>query len=122
MAVDDVTSHFSTMLEPITSASFLTSLSIIHYNACQFCVHFRSRFLLLQILFQAIKHLNFFLMRGSIAPVEQLADRRVHIHVFLTVVFRISALLVRGGVRPRGLNQGDLPPEFLRHREFLNRL
>ena len=30
MAVDNVTSHFSTMLEPITSASFLSSLSIIH--------------------------------------------------------------------------------------------
>ena len=26
----DVTSHFSTMLEPIMSASFLSSLSIIH--------------------------------------------------------------------------------------------
>ena len=30
MALDDVTSHFSTMLEPIASASFLSSLSIIH--------------------------------------------------------------------------------------------
>ena len=30
MALDNVTSHFSTMLEPITSASFLSSLSIIH--------------------------------------------------------------------------------------------
>ena len=30
MALDNVMSHFSTMLEPITSASFLSSLSIIH--------------------------------------------------------------------------------------------
>ena len=30
MALDNVTSHFSTMLEPITSASFLSSLYIIH--------------------------------------------------------------------------------------------
>ena len=30
MALDNVTSHFSTILEPITSASFLSSLSIIH--------------------------------------------------------------------------------------------
>ena len=30
MALDNVTSHFSTMLEQITSASFLSSLSIIH--------------------------------------------------------------------------------------------
>ena len=30
MALDNVTSHFSTMLEPIASASFLSSLSIIH--------------------------------------------------------------------------------------------
>ena len=30
MALDNVTSHFPTMLEPITSASFLSSLSIIH--------------------------------------------------------------------------------------------
>ena len=29
----DVTSHFSTMLEPIMSASFLSSLSIIHVHA-----------------------------------------------------------------------------------------
>ena len=28
--LDRVTSHFSTMLEPITLASFLSSLSIIH--------------------------------------------------------------------------------------------
>ena len=32
MALDNVTSHFSTMLEPITSASFLSSLSIIHMD------------------------------------------------------------------------------------------
>ena len=30
MALDNVTSHFSTVLEPIASASFLSSLSIIH--------------------------------------------------------------------------------------------
>ena len=30
MALDDVTSHFSTMFEPIASASFLSSLSITH--------------------------------------------------------------------------------------------
>ena len=30
MALDNVTSHFSTMLEAIASASFLSSLSIIH--------------------------------------------------------------------------------------------
>ena len=30
MALDDVTSHFFTMLEPISSASFLSSLSIIY--------------------------------------------------------------------------------------------
>ena len=30
MALDNVTSHFSTMLELITSATFLSSLSIIH--------------------------------------------------------------------------------------------
>ena len=30
MAHDNVTSHFSTMLETIASASFLSSLSIIH--------------------------------------------------------------------------------------------
>ena len=30
MVLDNVTSHFPTMLEPITSASFLSSLSIIH--------------------------------------------------------------------------------------------
>ena len=30
MALDNVTSHFSTMLETIASASFLSSLSIIH--------------------------------------------------------------------------------------------
>ena len=30
MALDNVTSHFSTVLEPITSASFLSSLSIIN--------------------------------------------------------------------------------------------
>ena len=30
MALDNVTSHFSTMLEPIASASFLSSLPIIH--------------------------------------------------------------------------------------------
>ena len=30
MVLDNVTSHFSTMLESITSASFLSSLSIIH--------------------------------------------------------------------------------------------
>ena len=30
MVLDNVTSHFSTMLEPIASASFLSSLSIIH--------------------------------------------------------------------------------------------
>ena len=30
MALDNVTSHFSTLLEPIASASFLSSLSIIH--------------------------------------------------------------------------------------------
>ena len=30
MALDNVTSHFFTMLEPIASASFLSSLSIIH--------------------------------------------------------------------------------------------
>ena len=30
MALDNVTSHFPTMLEPIASASFLSSLSIIH--------------------------------------------------------------------------------------------
>ena len=30
MALDNVTSHFSTMLEQIASASFLPSLSIIH--------------------------------------------------------------------------------------------
>ena len=30
MALDNVTLHFSTMLEPITSASCLSSLSIIH--------------------------------------------------------------------------------------------
>ena len=30
MALDNVTSHFSTVLEPITSASLLSSLSIIH--------------------------------------------------------------------------------------------
>ena len=30
MALDNVTSHFSTMLEPIASASFLSNLSIIH--------------------------------------------------------------------------------------------
>ena len=33
MALDNVTSHFSTMLEPIASASFLSSLSIIHGSA-----------------------------------------------------------------------------------------
>ena len=37
MALDDVTSHFSTMLEPIASASFLSSLSIIHVTI-QECV------------------------------------------------------------------------------------
>ena len=36
MALDNVTSHFSTMLEPITSASFLSSLSIIHEQTDQF--------------------------------------------------------------------------------------
>ena len=30
MALDNVTSHFPTMLEPIASASFLSSLSMIH--------------------------------------------------------------------------------------------
>ena len=30
MALDNVTSHFSTVLEPITSASFPSCLSIIH--------------------------------------------------------------------------------------------
>ena len=30
MALDNVTSYFSTMLEPIASASFLSSLSVIH--------------------------------------------------------------------------------------------
>ena len=30
MALEVVTSHFSTVLEPIASASFLSSLSIIH--------------------------------------------------------------------------------------------
>ena len=30
MALDNVTSHFSAVLEPIASASFLSSLSIIH--------------------------------------------------------------------------------------------
>ena len=30
MALDNVTSHFSTVLELIASASFLSSLSIIH--------------------------------------------------------------------------------------------
>ena len=30
MALDNVTSHFSTMLETIASASFLSSLSLIH--------------------------------------------------------------------------------------------
>ena len=39
MALDNVTSHFSTMLEPITSASFLSSLSIIHATM-QFMDHF----------------------------------------------------------------------------------
>ena len=33
MALDNVTTHFSTMLEPVTSASFLSSLSIIHDKA-----------------------------------------------------------------------------------------
>ena len=41
MALDSVTSHFSTMLEPITSASFLSSLSIIHEQTDQF-VDFRN--------------------------------------------------------------------------------
>ena len=30
MALENMTSHFSTMLEPVASASFLSSLSIIH--------------------------------------------------------------------------------------------
>ena len=30
MVLDNVTSHFFTVLEPITSASFVSSLSIIH--------------------------------------------------------------------------------------------
>ena len=30
MALENITSHFSTMLEPVASASFLSSLSIIH--------------------------------------------------------------------------------------------
>ena len=33
MALDNVTSHFSTMLETIASASFLSSLSIIHVTS-----------------------------------------------------------------------------------------
>ena len=33
MALDSVTSQFFTLLEPITTASFLSSLSIIHWHA-----------------------------------------------------------------------------------------
>ena len=35
MALDNVTSRFSTILEPTTSASFLSSLSIIHVTVSQ---------------------------------------------------------------------------------------
>ena len=38
MALDNVTSHLSTMLEPIASASFLSSLSIIHDDIPSTCV------------------------------------------------------------------------------------
>ena len=39
MALDNVTSHFSTMLGPMASASFLSSLSIIHAlpYTCVYC-------------------------------------------------------------------------------------
>ena len=41
MALDNVTSRFSTMLEPITSASFLSSLSIINgLGNCSTLKHF----------------------------------------------------------------------------------
>ena len=36
MALGNVTSHFSTMLEPMASASFLSSLSVIHEQTDQF--------------------------------------------------------------------------------------
>ena len=39
MALDNVTSHFSTMLEPIASASFLSSLSIIHDDNNESAIH-----------------------------------------------------------------------------------
>ena len=39
MALNNVTSHFSTMLETIASASFLSSLSIIHgFVECVFFI------------------------------------------------------------------------------------
>ena len=49
MVLDNVTSHFSTVLEPITSASLLSSLSIIHdlyfgvdaSVPCEQRIHFR---------------------------------------------------------------------------------
>ena len=41
MALDNVTSHFSTMLEPIASASFLSGFSIIHGLSHSFFFLFR---------------------------------------------------------------------------------
>ena len=49
MALDNVTSHFSTMLEPIASASFLSSLSIIH---AQIIENYRQCLLLRTVVLQ----------------------------------------------------------------------
>ena len=54
MALDNVTSHFSTMLEPIASASFLSGLSIIHGLSHSFFFFFRL-YHLLRNRFRTIK-------------------------------------------------------------------
>ena len=51
MASYDVTSHFSIMLEPIASASFLSSLSIIHTGSRSFLFVFFAFFFLSMALY-----------------------------------------------------------------------
>ena len=67
MALDNVTSHFSTMLETIASASFLSSLSIIHG------------------LKQAILMYNILLQRGT-----ALVGRQGNKHLFIVRPLQIS--------------------------------
>ena len=61
MALDNVTSHFSTMLETIASASFLSSLSIIHGINYALLSQLISLTLFFPYTFYFTKLLNYFL-------------------------------------------------------------